>query len=135
MLIDPGGTDPQIDLANPANLGAESTDAGIVANLKWRFSDSRTRLVNGGWVRESLITDLPASGDIAGAQVHLNKGSIREFHWHKVAEWGYLYAGRVSIAAVDENGRNQFEVLEPVSLKVGRLPAAIRRRSARHSTQ
>lgn len=79
-----GGTDKQIDIANPANLGAESTDAGIVPNLKWRFSDSKTRVVNGGWVRESLITDLPASGDIAGAQFHLNKGSIREFHWHTV---------------------------------------------------
>ena len=28
------------------------------------------------------------------------------------AEWGYVYAGQVAISAVDEEGRNQYEVLE-----------------------
>ena len=82
-----------------------------MVNLKWSFSDSKTRLLNGGWVREQVITDLPASHDIAGAQQHLTKGSIRELHWHRVAEWGYVYAGQIAIGAVDEEGRNQVEVL------------------------
>lgn len=80
-------------------------------NLKWSFSDSKTRLLNGGWVREQVITDLPASHDIAGAQQHLTKGSYRELHWHRVAEWGYVYAGQVQVSAVDENGKNQVETL------------------------
>lgn len=95
-----GGTDRQIDLANPANLGEESTDNGVVPNLKWRFSDSKTRLLPGGWVREQVITDLPVSTDIAAAQQHLQKGAIREIHWHRVAEWGWVYAGRVTVSAV-----------------------------------
>ena len=37
-----GGTNHQIDLDNQANLGEESTDNGVVPNLKWRFSDSHT---------------------------------------------------------------------------------------------
>jgi oxalate decarboxylase len=106
-----GGTDKAIDIDNPANLGQESTDAGAVKNLKWRFSDSKTRQLPGGWVREQVITDLPASNDIAGAQQHLTKGSIRELHWHRVAEWGYVYHGQVAVGAVDEDGRNQYEVL------------------------
>lgn len=79
-----GGTNGYLDKTNPANLGQESTDNGQVVNLKWSFSDSKTRQLNGGWVREQLITDLPASHDIAGAQQHLTKGSIRELHWHRV---------------------------------------------------
>lgn len=54
-----GGTNKQIDLQNPDNLGAQSTDNGVVPNLKWSFSDSKTRLLNGGWVREQVIQDLP----------------------------------------------------------------------------
>ncbi|GAB7330314.1 hypothetical protein MBLNU13_g01953t1 [Cladosporium sp. NU13] len=106
-----GGTNKQIDIDNPANLGQEFTDAGSVKNLKWRFSDSKTRQLPGGWVRQQVITDLPASNDIAGAQQHLTKGSIRELHWHRVAEWGYVYQGQVGVSAVDEYGRNQFEIL------------------------
>ena len=44
----PGGTNKKIDIDNPANLGQESTDAGSVKNLKWRFSDSKTRQLPGG---------------------------------------------------------------------------------------
>ena len=76
-------------------------------NLKWSFSDSKTRLLPGGWVREQVITDLPSSHDIAAAQQHLRKGAVRELHWHRVAEWGFVYNGSILISAVDENGAYQ----------------------------
>lgn len=79
-----GGTNHQLDLQNPNNLGEQSTDNGVVPNLKWSFSDSRTRILKGGWVREQVVTDLPSSTDVAGAQFHLEKGAIRELHWHRV---------------------------------------------------
>ncbi|KAL4733407.1 RmlC-like cupin domain-containing protein [Aspergillus similis] len=100
-----GGTDLHRDKQNPDNLGAQSTDNGIVPNLKWSFSDSKTRLFPGGWVREQLVQDLPQSRDISGAQQHLTKGAIRELHWHRVAEWGFVYEGSLLLSAVDENGR------------------------------
>ncbi|RDL42560.1 putative thermophilic glucose-6-phosphate isomerase [Venustampulla echinocandica] len=109
---DKGGTNHQIDLANPDNLAAQSTDSGTVVNLKWSFSDSKTKIFNGGWTREQVVTDLPGSHDIAGAQQHLKKGALRELHWHKVAEWGYVYAGSVLVSAVDENGHYQVDKLE-----------------------
>lgn len=82
-----GGTNKQLDLQNPDNLGAQSRDNGVVVNLKWSFSDSKTRILPGGWVREQVITDLPASHDIAAAQQHLKKGALRELHWHRVVGW------------------------------------------------
>lgn len=62
-LTIPGGTNHQIDLTNPDNLGAESTDNGPVVNLKWSFSNSRTRIISGGWARTQTATDLPARHD------------------------------------------------------------------------
>lgn len=84
LLIDIGGTNHEVDVDNPSNLGEQSTDAGTVPNLKWRFSDSKTKIFNGGWVREQVIQDLPQSHDISAAQQHLKKGAIRELHWHRV---------------------------------------------------
>ena len=72
---------------NPDNLGGQSTDNGNVPNMKWSFSDSRTRLLKGGWVREQVIQDLPQSHDIAAAQMHLKKGALREMHWHRVVRF------------------------------------------------
>jgi oxalate decarboxylase len=74
-------------LANPDNLGQQSTDNGVVVNLKWSFSDSHFRIFNGGFVREQVVTDLPASTDIAAAQQHLTKGASRELHWHRVVSF------------------------------------------------
>ncbi|OCL07536.1 oxalate decarboxylase [Glonium stellatum] len=107
-----GGTDHQVDLSNPDNLGQQSTDSGTVPNLKWRFSDSKTKIFYGGWVREQVVQDLPQSHDISAAQQHLKRGAIRELHWHRVAEWGFVYQGRVLVSAVDENGKFQLDILE-----------------------
>ncbi|KAE8168116.1 RmlC-like cupin domain-containing protein [Aspergillus tamarii] len=107
-----GGTNKALDLQNPDNLGQPSTDNGFVPNLKWSFSDSKTRLFPGGWVREQVIQDLPQSHDISGAQQHLKKGAIRELHWHRVAEWGFLYSGSLLLSGVDENGQFTTEKLE-----------------------
>ncbi|KAH6674224.1 oxalate decarboxylase [Halenospora varia] len=106
-----GGTNHQIDLANPDNLAAQSTDNGLVTNLKWSFSDSKTKIFNGGWTRTQVVTDLPSSHDIASAQQHLKKGALRELHWHRVAEWGYVYSGEVLVSAVDEDGNYQVDKL------------------------
>ncbi|EPE10061.1 oxalate decarboxylase [Ophiostoma piceae UAMH 11346] len=108
-----GGTNAALDAQNPDNLGQLATqDAGTVPNLKWSFSDSKTKLFRGGWSRETVVTDLPASDTVAAAQQHLKKGALRELHWHRVAEWGIVYAGSILLSAVDENGQYQVEKLE-----------------------
>ncbi|KAJ0123895.1 oxalate decarboxylase [Diaporthe amygdali] len=106
-----GGTNHQLDLQNPSNLGQQPTDNGVVPNLKWSFSQSKTRILNGGWTRKQTITDLPSSHDISAAQQHLSQGAIREPHWHNTAEWGFVYNGSVLISAVDQNGAYQAETL------------------------
>ncbi|KAG6355356.1 hypothetical protein INS49_003318 [Diaporthe citri] len=106
-----GGTNHQLDLQNPSNLGQQPTDSGVVPNLKWSFSQSKTRISAGGWTRKQAITDLPASHDISAAQQHLAQGAIREPHWHSTAEWGFVYNGSVLVSAVDQDGKYQAETL------------------------
>jgi siroheme synthase (precorrin-2 oxidase/ferrochelatase) len=69
-------------------------------------TSSNTSPIMTGWVREQVIQDLPQSHDISAAQQHLKKGAVRELHWHRVAEWGFVYSGSVLISAVDEFGKN-----------------------------
>ncbi|KAI0659519.1 Bicupin oxalate decarboxylase/oxidase [Cubamyces menziesii] len=96
----------EIDEQNVDNVAAPPTDAGTVPNLKWSMSLSHTRLLNGGWVREQTITDLPPSKDLAAAEIRLSPNAYRELHWHRVAEWGYILNGTGRITAIDDSGRS-----------------------------
>ncbi|RPA74719.1 Bicupin, oxalate decarboxylase/oxidase [Ascobolus immersus RN42] len=118
-----GGTNEAIDRQNPSNLTPPPTDAGTVVNLKWAFSDSRTKTLDGGWSRQQTVRDLPPSKDIAAAQQHVTRGSIRELHWHRVAEWAFVYAGNVLVSAVDEEGRNT--VFEAVAGDIWYFPKGV----------
>ena len=43
----------------------------------------------GGWTRQTTIRELPTSVELAGVNMRLEEGVIRELHWHKEAEWAY----------------------------------------------
>ena len=89
-----------------ALLASPDTDAGTVPNLKFSYAAAHNRLLSGGWARQITIRELPIATDLAGVNMRLTPGGIRELHWHKTAEWAYLLAGRARITAVDPNGRN-----------------------------
>ena len=42
----------------------------------------------GGWVKIADYRQFAASPTLASAYVHVDKGGLRELHWHKNAEWG-----------------------------------------------
>ena len=106
-----GGTDPgprniPLDLANPDVYVPPATDHGTVANLKFPFSQAHIRLQRGGWTRQVTERELGISKEVAGVEMRLNTGGVRELHWHKAAEWAYVLYGRARITGVDEDGRN-----------------------------
>jgi oxalate decarboxylase len=68
-------------------------------------SPPRNRLLTGGWAREVTVRELPVATELAGVNMRLKPGGIRELHWHKKAEWAFMLAGRARITAVDEQGR------------------------------
>ncbi|AYV81646.1 MAG: cupin domain-containing protein [Harvfovirus sp.] len=79
------------------------TDAGTMPNLKWSFSDSHLRLEEGGWARQATIRELPIAKEIAGVNMRLDLGAIRELHWHKEAEWSFVLSGKVRVTSVDQH--------------------------------
>lgn len=106
-----GGTDPgprnlSRDGQNPDLLVPPSTDHGTLPNLRFSFSDSHIRQESGGWTRQVTVRELGISKDVAGVDMRLNAGGVRELHWHKAGEWAYMLYGNARITAVDENGNN-----------------------------
>jgi len=45
-----------------------------------------TRTEEGGWARQSTTRELPTSEELAGVNMRLDEGAIRELQWHKEAE-------------------------------------------------
>jgi oxalate decarboxylase len=95
-----------VESENPSLLASPRTDSGSVPNLKFPFAASRNRILTGGWAREVTTRELPVAKEIAGVNMRLKPGGIREMHWHKEAEWAYMIAGTARITAVDAEGRN-----------------------------
>ena len=94
------------DQQNPDLLVPPSTDSGTLPNLRFSFSDAHMRLEFGGWTRQVTVRELGISKNIAGVNMRLNTGGVRELHWHKAAEWAYMLYGTARITAVDAQGRN-----------------------------
>ncbi|QNG61565.1 oxalate decarboxylase family bicupin [Bacillus sp. PAMC26568] len=103
---DLGPRDIMRDIENPDLLVPPVTDAGSVPNLKFSFSDTHMQLNHGGWSREITIRELPIATTLAGVNMRLTPGGVRELHWHQQAEWSYMIMGKARITAVDQNGRN-----------------------------
>jgi oxalate decarboxylase len=106
-----GGTDPgprnlARDRQNPDLLVPPPTDHGTLPNLRFSFSDSHVRQETGGWTRQVTVRELGVSKDIAGVNMRLNAGGVRELHWHKAAEWAYMLYGSARITAIDAQGHN-----------------------------
>jgi oxalate decarboxylase len=94
------------DRQNPDILVPPSTDHGTLPNLRLSFSDAHMRLETGGWTRQVTERELGISKNIAGVNMRLNRGGVRELHWHKAAEWAYMLYGNARITAIDAQGRN-----------------------------
>src|SRR3954454_694117 len=95
-----------LEYENPDQLTPPETDHGTVPNLKFSFAAAHNRLLSAGWAREVTVRELPVATALAGVNMRLEAGGVRELHWHKEAEWAYMLAGRARITAVDQDGRN-----------------------------
>jgi oxalate decarboxylase len=95
-----------LDKENPSSVWSPETDAGGQPPFKYSFSLSHKRQEGGGWTRQVTVRDLPISKKMAGVQMRLITGGIRELHWHVGAEWALMLYGNARITAVDQEGRS-----------------------------
>jgi oxalate decarboxylase len=91
---------------NPDVLRPPETDHGGLPNLKYSFADAHIKMREGGWSREVTQREMPIATTIAGVNMRLKAGGVRELHWHKEAEWAYVLAGYARVTAVDSDGHN-----------------------------
>ena len=102
----PGPGNPAIDGQNPDSFLPPQTDAGGVQVFKYPFGLSHKRMQEGGWSREVTVRELPVSKSIAGVDMRLTAGGVRELHWHTAAEWSIMLYGSARITAVDLDGKS-----------------------------
>jgi oxalate decarboxylase len=103
---DLGPRDVLRDRQNPDLLVPPITDRGRVPNLKFSFSDTHMQLRHGGWSRQVSVRELPIATTLAGVNMALTPGGVRELHWHRESEWAFMILGRARITAVDQFGQN-----------------------------
>jgi oxalate decarboxylase len=104
---DPGPANPALDGQNPDSIWPPETDSkSLVQNFKYPFSFANKRTYEGGWSREVTVRELPVSKTLAGVNMRLTAGGVRELHWHTAGEWAIILYGTARITAIDEGGRS-----------------------------
>jgi oxalate decarboxylase len=103
---DPGSQNLPLAAENPDSEWSPSTDNGTVKPFKYSFSLAHKRIESGGWTRQVTARELPISTTIAGVEMRLTPGGVRELHWHVEAEWAIVLNGSARITAVDRQGRS-----------------------------
>ena len=83
---EPGPKNTALDAENPSAVWGAETDNGTVPPFKYSFSLARKRIESGGWTRQVTARELPISKTIAGVEMRLTAGGVRELHWHVSAE-------------------------------------------------
>ncbi len=94
------------DALNPDSVWAPETDNGTVKPFKYSFDLAHKEIDSGGWTRQVTERELPISKTMAGVEMRLTPGGIRELHWHVSAEWAYMIYGKARITAIDPDGNS-----------------------------
>jgi oxalate decarboxylase len=101
---------------NPDILRPPETDSGGIPNLHFAFADAHVKMREGGWSREVTQREMPIATTIAGVNMRLTAGGVRELHWHKPDEWAFMLAGKARITALDKDGHNFVDDVGPGDL-------------------
>lgn len=100
-----GPDNPALHDENPDSVIPPPTDHGKVQPFKYPFSFSHKRTEEGGWARQVTIQDLPVAKTLAGVNMRLVSGGIRELHWHAAGEWSIMLYGSARITCFDQHGK------------------------------
>src|SRR5271166_6883190 len=94
-----GPTNPARETQSRDRLTPPSTDHGTLPSLKWSFADCHNRLQPGGWARQTTGRELQIAQALNCVNMRLKAGAVREMHWHKPDEWGFVIKGRMRVTA------------------------------------
>ena len=107
---DPAGTkmtgprNPVLESQFPNVITAPATDISTQPFFWSSFNISPRRQQRGGWAREVTQADFAISDEIAGVNMYLEPGGIRELHWHQTAEWAIMTQGKCRVTTLSREG-------------------------------
>ncbi|WP_433558782.1 cupin domain-containing protein [Pseudonocardia xinjiangensis] len=107
-----GPRNPVIESQFPNHMHAPATDISSQPFFWSSFNISPRRVQEGGWARELTQSDFAISDEIAGVNMYLEAGGIRELHWHQTAEWALMTEGRCRITTLSRTGRPSVDDVE-----------------------
>ena len=99
-----GPQNPVIESQFPNQMDAPATDISTQPFFWSSFNISPRRVQRGGWARELTAADFALSTEIAGVNMYLEAGGIRELHWHQTAEWAIMTRGSCRITTLGRDG-------------------------------
>jgi|SRR5579859_2217306 len=108
-LSDPGPQNPALANNLPSFINPPPTDVGGMPLFWSSFNIAPKRVQDGGWARQVNTGAFPISTDIAGVNMHLSAGGIRELHWHQQAEWAVMTYGNCRVTVLDNQGHPYVE--------------------------
>ncbi len=103
--VDPGPQNPALTGQFPQAFNPPATDVGGLKLFWSSFNIAPRRTQAGGWARQVTQADFAISEEIAGVNMRLSAGGVRELHWHQAAEWAYVSYGHCRVTAIDTEGR------------------------------
>jgi oxalate decarboxylase len=80
-LTDPGPHDPNDMAVYPFDWRGLPTDHGNLGALRHSFSEVHNRHTDAAWAREVTVRNFPISKNMAGVNMRLPAGAVRELHW------------------------------------------------------
>jgi oxalate decarboxylase len=96
----------------PNQIDSPPTDISTQPFFWSSFNISPRRVQRGGWARELTSADFHISDEIAGVNMYLEAGGIRELHWHQTAEWAVMTRGRCRVTTLSRSGLPSVEDVE-----------------------
>lgn len=107
-----GPENPALASQFPSAVEPPATDVEGLDMFWASFNNAHKRIQDGGWARQVTEKDFAISKTIAGVNMHLAAGGIRELHWHQAGEWAVMTRGRCRVTSIDLQGRASVEDVE-----------------------
>jgi oxalate decarboxylase len=92
------------------------TDRGDPGVVWFSMEITNRRVQNGGWTHQVTDREFPTSKDIAGVNMRLTQGSMRELHWHTSDEWAIVLTGTSRVTVMQPDGKMYIDDVAPGDL-------------------
>lgn len=95
---------------------AEAMDLAkdAMPEIRYQLGKMPMKAYEGGKSNEATAVDFPISKGLAGVNMFLKPGGLRELHWHaNAAEWSYVVAGHCRVTVIDPQGRSEIKDFGP----------------------